>query len=536
MYCPNCGTKNGNEYKFCPNCGFEIGKIHLKNDNELNQIKVSTKIVDFPSEVWNKLVIKNEDINLFIEHGVHADVFDDEDVIYTQEIIDIQKKFILTKADIDLLISSINSDYNYIVDDEDEELSHYFFGQIKNGQKHGFVCYIRGTKDDEDTEMKYLINYSGSWVNDEREGFGIEISPYHPTPNYIGEWKDNSYNGHGTVFYSRKGRYTGEWENGSYNGFGIRYYDNGEKQDEGQFKNDKLNGQGCSYFYNPIGVIRLQGIFENDNLINGIEYNSDGQKKYEGIFKDGNILNGIAYDNGLKFYEGEFKSDEETAEDGICHGKGKLFFDDGNFSEGDFVDGELIKGKKTLLNLAFLEGDFVDGELIKGNITYDSGLVYEGDFVENKLNGKGKLTLGDGSVFEGDFVNGELNGKGKKTFSSGTVFEGDFVNGELNGKGKKIYSNGWCFEGDYVNDLQEGKGISKHANGERYIGNYLNGIPTGDFEYININGESVLGYFKCTKVGNEQNNEFYAYDLKTNNSGNNDNQSPIPPKDGAGLR
>ena len=43
MYCPNCGTKNENEYKFCPNCGFETGKIQIKNDNELREDLVDFK-------------------------------------------------------------------------------------------------------------------------------------------------------------------------------------------------------------------------------------------------------------------------------------------------------------------------------------------------------------------------------------------------------------------------------------------------------------------------------------------------------------
>jgi uncharacterized membrane protein YvbJ len=60
MYCPNCGTKNENEYKFCPNCGFETGKIQIKNDSKLNQFNESIEIVDFPSEVWNKLIIKKK--------------------------------------------------------------------------------------------------------------------------------------------------------------------------------------------------------------------------------------------------------------------------------------------------------------------------------------------------------------------------------------------------------------------------------------------------------------------------------------------
>jgi len=495
MFCPECGSSNQSGFKFCPNCGFEIGKIHLKNDNELNQIKVSTKIVDFPSEVWNKLIIKKENFDLFIENGFLADMKWDDDekkMVDVQEVIDIQNKLVLTKDDIDLLISSVNAEYNY-TDDKDDEYRTFNFGQIKNGQNEGFVCQITGIKDDESNEMEYVISFSGYWVNGKRDGFGIEIYENWRTPRYVGEWKDGSKNGNGIEFYSRKEKYVGAWENDSYNGFGIYYFTTGGKQYEGQYKDGQMNGQGCHYFYDPIGVIFSQGLFENGKLINGIEYYNDGQKKYEGIFKDGNILNGIEYDDGVKVYEGEFKFDEETSEEGIWHGKGKHI--------------------------------------------YGGGEVYEGDFIDNVKTGKGKITCDNGTVFEGDFVKGNLNGKGKITFAhNGTVHEGDFIDDKLNGKGKKIHSNGWCFEGDFVNDLQEGKGVSKHANGERYIGNYLNGIPTGDFEYINLNGESVLGHFKSTRVGNDQHNEFYAYDLKTNKSKSNIDQSPIPPKDGAGLR
>lgn len=206
MYCPNCGTKNGNEYKFCPNCGFEIGKIQLNNDSKLNQFKESIEIIDFPSEVWNKLIIKKENFDFFIENGLFADIMWDDDeqkMVDVQEVIDIQNKLVLTKDDIDLLISSVNSEYNY-TDDKDDEYRTFNFGQIKNGQNEGFVCQISGIKDDESNEMKYVISFSGYWVNGKRDGFGIEIYENNLTPRYVGEWKDGSKNGSGIEFYYKK--------------------------------------------------------------------------------------------------------------------------------------------------------------------------------------------------------------------------------------------------------------------------------------------------------------------------------------------
>ncbi len=532
MFCPECGSSNQSGFKFCPNCGFEIGKIHLKNDNELNQIKVSTKIVDFPSEVWNKLVITKEDIDLFIEHGGYAGVWEDEDVIYTQEIIDIQNKFVLTKANIDLLISSINSDYNCIVDDEDNETHYFDFGQIKNGQKEGFVCQICGQKNDFNPEMKYVIYYSGSWVNDKREGFGIEINNQHLTPEYVGEWKDGSKHGNGINFYSRKEKYVGAWENDSYNGFGIKYYDNGEKQYEGQFKNDRLNGQGCSYFSS--GVIRLQGLFENGKLLNGIEYYIDGQKSYEVTFKDGNIFNGIQYIDGVKLYEGDFKYSDDILvyqERGIYHGKGKYFYDDGAFEEGDFVNGALNgKGKYFYGDGRFEEGDFVNGELING-ISYNiEGLKeYEGIFKDgNILNG---ISYVDGvKVYEGEFKfdeetseEGIWHGKGKHIYGGGEVYEGDFVNGEFTGKGKVAYTDGSSYEGDFIDFKWNGKGKMIKTEGI-YEGNFESGLPIGDFIFTNKEGNKINGHFK------REDNQSLTFISNTSIS------SPILPKDGAGIR
>ncbi len=38
---------------------------------------------------------------------------------------------------------------------------------------------------------------------------------------YIGEWKNDDFNGHGVYFGKEGHKYEGEWENGSLNGKGT---------------------------------------------------------------------------------------------------------------------------------------------------------------------------------------------------------------------------------------------------------------------------------------------------------------------------
>jgi hypothetical protein len=111
------------------------------------------------------------------------------------------------------------------------------------------------------------------------------------------------------------------------------------------------------------------------------------------------------------------------------HGKGALFYANGNVFEGDFVDGELSKGKEIFSNGSIFEGDFANGEPSKGKETFKNDIVYEGDLVDGKGHGKGKMTFANGDVYEGDFFEGNINGIGKKTYIDGKVEEGFWANG-----------------------------------------------------------------------------------------------------------
>jgi len=158
-----------------------------------------------------------------------------------------------------------------------------------------------------------------------------------------------------------------------------------------------------------------------------------------------NMINNINiyFKNNLYLSNKEFHQEEPNAEfkelpygiylgdllDNKPHGKGALFYTNGNIFEGDFIDGELSKGKEIFSNGSIFEGDFANDEPSKGKETFKNGIVYEGELVDGKGHGKGKMTFANGDVYEGDFFEGNINGIGKKTYIDGKVEEGFWVNG-----------------------------------------------------------------------------------------------------------
>jgi hypothetical protein len=166
-------------------------------------------------------------------------------------------------------------------------------------------------------------------------------------------------------------------------------------------------------------------------------------------------------------YHGDFLNNELIL--------GKKIFSNGDIDEGEFTNGQLNgKGKKTYSAGSVYEGEFINGELKSGKITFEDDFTYEGEFINGQLNGKGKKTFKNGAE-EGEFINGQLNGKGKKTFKDWTE-EGNFINGQLK-SGKKTYSNSILKEeeGLFLDNKLEGKGKKTYSDGFVDEGEFKNG-------------------------------------------------------------
>jgi hypothetical protein len=150
----------------------------------------------------------------------------------------------------------------------------------------------------------------------------------------------------------------------------------------------------------------------------------------------------FAWNSGEREFNGKVSNFRGTKiEEGIfiVHGKdSKPILDKGKrtkngiIEEGEFIDGELEKGKKTYPDGTILDGNFDwQIKLTKGTRILPNGTKEEGKFERNQLNGKGKVTIPKGDTIEGFFRDGKLDGFGRIIHHDGSIKEGLFKMGEL---------------------------------------------------------------------------------------------------------
>ena len=92
----------------------------------------------------------------------------------------------------------------------------------------------------------------------------------HPTgEKYVGEFKDDKYNGQGTLTLANGDKYVGEFKDNKRDGQGTYFYlaDNQFKGDKyvGEYWDDKRDGQGTEYASN--GLITNQGIWADGRFV-----------------------------------------------------------------------------------------------------------------------------------------------------------------------------------------------------------------------------------------------------------------------------
>ena len=305
----------------------------------------------------------------------------------------------------------------------------YYVGEWKNGKKNGKgkLYYKNGN-----------ILYDGDFINDKFEGNGkyrYENSEY-----YIKEWlnwnefdTEKKFKRHGKgklydadfidlkskkeerLLYEDGNYYEGEWKNGKKNGKGKLYYKNSDLLYDGDFLDDKFEGNGK---------------YNNKNNHDKFD---EGKRYYEnGGYYIGEFVNGLRHGKGILYnsegkiiYKGDFKNDK-------FDGYGKYIFKNGNVYEGECTKGYLM-GKGTLY---YKDGSKKSGDFIK--VYKDNGNCYIGDFKDGLRNGKGKLYNSDGKKkYEGNFVNDKYDGYGKLYKSDGSYYEG-------------IFKKGICDKGEWI--------------------------------------------------------------------------------------
>ena len=312
---------------------------------------------------------------------------------------------------------------------------------------------------------------------------------------YIGEFKNDKYNGKG-VLYIKKNKlvYEGYFLNGLFEGKGKFYQQNGDCY-IGNFKNGKPDGIGKEYFQKT-DILKYKGGFKNDCYHGeGEFYDQKGRLLCKGKFEYDKLVYGILYYDNGDYYEGEIKdfaANGKGAEyykngkpkrignfvNGVIEGEGKFFNEDGSYYCGQFKHGKRYqKGKEYDKNGVFLyEWYFPNNQnnvIIQGNPEQKKD---ETKSDENKKEIKGEENKNNNNeIFNNYTTKGNEISEENKNTDKGD----DLIIFDLN---KKIIENG-----EYIN--MKGKIEIKKSD-------FHNNNIRGNFKIEGDNGNTISGYGK----------------------------------------
>ena len=248
---------------------------------------------------------------------------------------------------------------------------------------------------------------------------------------------------------------------------------------------DVLNEYNCNFIFNWITKTK-NFLFWNYECSSDLWKFSPHLKKCKNVKKiyengdiyEGELSFGKPNNNGkLEFtikeipytYVGEFSY-------GIKQGKGNLFTNDNKFNyDGDWKN-DKYEGFGALYDHGEkYTGDFKNGKFHgMGSFYKSNGDILEGDFLEGNLK-KGKITYKNGDVYEGELENGIFNGYGTYKYKNGDIFKGQFLEGKKNFGNLEFSNNGGKYEGFFENDLYNGEGILISKIGEEFKGIFKDG-------------------------------------------------------------
>ena len=196
-----------------------------------------------------------------------------------------------------------------------------FVGEYKNGKRHGQGTYFYANGDKYEGEYKNGVSngqgkytYKGGKI---KEGIwkdgrflyaqkkSTPLSPNSKPSCPSSEYRHNCYGSH---TFPDGSTYIGEWKNNKYNGQGTYTFANGDRY-MGNHKDGKAHGQGT---FNYVSGAKYVGLHKNHKYHGEGEYTWADGRKDVGEFKDGK-LNGFAirYDKfGIILKEGIWKDDK----------------------------------------------------------------------------------------------------------------------------------------------------------------------------------------------------------------------------------
>ena len=272
-------------------------KLSFSINNQIDMgLIASPQSEDIPKDTKSPLSYLN--ILYFVSYWIKTKNYQNWFLSKTEE----QNNKLLKLSILNSTKDSVNKLYDY---DDNEYSGPMIFGR-KSGK--GKIVYTN-----------FNMVYVGLFVNGSREIKG-NLSSFDNKYLYDGEWKNDTFEGNGSLVTPEGVKYVGGFKNGLFEGKGYLIDKDGNIYD-GNFKNGKKWGEG--------------------------EYNTNDGTKYIGMFKDDQL-----------------------------NGKGKIIDKDGNIiNEGNFKDGVFIPKKKK-------DKDKKNNDELKDNEDKDD--TFKNNFEKNK--------------------------------------------------------------------------------------------------------------------------------------------------------
>ncbi|CAD8044386.1 unnamed protein product [Paramecium primaurelia] len=200
------------------------------------------------------------------------------------------------------------------------------------------------------------------------------------------------------------GSYRGQRENEFIqSGYGELISDKQDRYFLGQWKNNLLEGKGCTIYVNDQEYQYYYGQ-HSKGVAHGkgaIVFNDEAQ--YQGDWENGQMTGeGSIYITNSLYYKGQVK-------DGKMHGQGKLilFSNSMNSKQSIGTDVAIIQDGGTII-----EGQFYEDQMIEGTVKSQKG-NYKGQMKDGKMDGKGTFISNDETFYDGQFKNNKRHGVGK---------------------------------------------------------------------------------------------------------------------------
>ena len=128
---------------------------------------------------------------------------------------------------------------------------------------------------------------------------------------------------------------------------------------------------------------------------------------------------------------GDIVCEDGIFDDNYC-GLGHRFFDNGDYFEGMFMDGQIFEGVYIFANGLRYLGVFDDTLNFTGmgTLLYTDGGWYHGNFTRSMRDGLGAMWYTDGA-YVGQWSNNMRHGDGFLRLDNGTFFDGQFYNDQM---------------------------------------------------------------------------------------------------------